>query len=78
MPVKILVRRNFYRDSVTLMRLAAELEAMAGIEGVSAIMASPANLDLLAESEMAVDPSELAIVNVPGWHRHESLPVLLG
>ena len=28
MPVKILVRRNFYRDSGTLMRLAAELEAM--------------------------------------------------
>ena len=27
---------------------------------------------------LAVDPSELAIVNLPGWHRHESLPVLLG
>ncbi|MEE2664188.1 MAG: cytochrome P450 [Myxococcota bacterium] len=27
---------------------------------------------------LAVDPSELEIANVPGWHRHESLPVVLG
>ncbi len=27
---------------------------------------------------LAVDPSELAIVSLPGWHRHESLPAVLG
>jgi len=27
--------------------------------------------------EFAVDPSELEVVNVPGWHRHASLPVTL-
>lgn len=27
---------------------------------------------------LAVDPSELVYSNLPGWHRHESLPVLLG
>ena len=27
---------------------------------------------------LAVDPSQLVVVNVPGWHRHESLPVRLG
>ena len=31
-----------------------------------------------ANLRLAVDPSELAIVNAPGWHRHESLPVVLG
>jgi cytochrome P450 len=27
---------------------------------------------------LAVEPSELAIVNMPAWHRHDSLPVRLG
>jgi cytochrome P450 len=34
--------------------------------------------DRKPEIRLAVDPSELKIVNVPGWHRHESLPVVLG
>lgn len=27
---------------------------------------------------LAVDPGELEIVNVPGWHRHAAMPVVLG
>ena len=27
---------------------------------------------------LAVDPAELQIANMPGWHRHQSLPVTLG
>ena len=27
---------------------------------------------------LAVDPAELQIANMPGWHRHESFPVTLG
>jgi len=34
--------------------------------------------DRKPDLRLAVDSSELSIVNVPGWHRHESLPVLLG
>jgi len=31
--------------------------------------------DRKPDLRLAVDPSQLKIVNVPGWHRHESLPV---
>jgi cytochrome P450 len=34
--------------------------------------------DRRPDLRLAVDPRELRIVNVPGWHRHESLPVRLG
>jgi len=27
---------------------------------------------------LAVDPSQLEIVNIPGWHRHAAMPVVLG
>jgi len=41
---------NLYRDSVSLMQLSAALAKMAGIEQASAVMATPANLDLLREA----------------------------
>jgi cytochrome P450 len=33
--------------------------------------------DRKPDLRLAVDPSELKIVNVPGWHRHESLPLVM-
>ena len=49
MAVETLLRRGLYRDSVTLMRLAAALEARPGVARASAVMATPANLRMLAE-----------------------------
>ena len=67
MTFKTLVRPNFYRDSVALMRLAADLEALSGIERASAIMATEANLAMLAETGAAPDaitagPNDLLVV----------------
>ena len=41
---------NFYRDSVSLMQLSSTLGRLAGVEQVSVIMASPANLGLLRDA----------------------------
>ena len=49
MAVETLLRRGLYRDSVTLMRLAAALGARPGVARASAVMATPANLRMLAE-----------------------------
>lgn len=55
-----------YRDSVSLMRLSSALEKHPGITRVSAVMASPANLDLLREAgllegTLAAEPNDLII-----------------
>ncbi len=55
MAVDILLRRGLYRDSVALMRLAAALEARPGIDRASAVMATPANLRMLAENGVPAD-----------------------
>ena len=55
MKFQTLVRPNFYRDSVALMRLAADLEALPGIEQASSIMATEANLAMLAETGVALE-----------------------
>jgi len=57
---------NLYRDSVSLMQLSASLAARPGIEQASAIMATPANLALLAEAGLdrgkrAPRPNDLLI-----------------
>src|SRR5260221_8955211 len=49
MIIKAYVRRNTYFDSITLMKVARTLTEMAGIEDAAAIMATEANLQLLAE-----------------------------
>lgn len=41
---------NLYRDSVSLMALSASLGALPGVEQVSAVMATPANVALLREA----------------------------
>ena len=48
--IRCLVRRDTYRDSVELMRVAAELEALPGCARAALMMGTPANLALLAEA----------------------------
>src|SRR5258706_12793441 len=50
MVIKAYVRRNTYFDSITLMKVAHALTEMAGVEDAAAIMATEANLQLLAEA----------------------------
>ena len=57
---------NLYKDSVTLMQLAAALRSREGIAEASCIMATPANLAQLADvglaTDVAVAPSDLLVV----------------
>ena len=50
MPAFNFVRRSFYRDSVTLMRLSLDMEAVSGVTRAAAMMGTPANRALLAEA----------------------------
>ncbi|HXJ79566.1 MAG TPA: acyl-CoA synthetase FdrA [Candidatus Methylomirabilis sp.] len=61
------VRRDTYRDSVELMRIAAELERMPGVTRAALLMATPANRQLLsgagllASAAVEARPSDLVI-----------------
>ncbi len=46
------VLHHFYRDSVALMAIASATEKRDGVVRVGAVMATPANLGILAESDM--------------------------
>ena len=48
MPVWNFVRRSFYQDSVTLMRLTRDLEGVTGVRRAAAMMGTPQNRALLA------------------------------
>jgi succinyl-CoA synthetase alpha subunit len=57
---------NLYRDSVSLMQLSAALAKMPGVEQASAVMATPANLDLLRDAGLmqagvSASPNDLLI-----------------
>jgi succinyl-CoA synthetase alpha subunit len=64
---RCLVRPDTYRDSVVLMRVAAELEQMPGVARAALMMATPANRGLLAEAGLldgaaiAAGPGDLVI-----------------
>ncbi|HEV8473006.1 MAG TPA: acyl-CoA synthetase FdrA [Methylomirabilota bacterium] len=70
MAVVNVVMRSFYRDSVTLMRLSLELEAVAGVTRAAAMMGTPANRALLEQAGLltpegaAAGPSDLVIAVV--------------
>jgi succinyl-CoA synthetase alpha subunit len=49
-----------YRDSVALMQLSSELAALPGIKRASLMMATPANLGLLAEAGLLDQPLQAA------------------
>jgi FdrA protein len=64
-----LVLVNEYRDSVSLMQIAARLRAVEGIEDAAVVMMTPANLALLDDVGLSVAstdarPSDLLIVAV--------------
>ncbi len=64
------VRASFYRDSVTLMRLAGAMEAVAGVVRAAAMMGTPANralleqAGLLAKDGAAAGPADLVVAVV--------------
>lgn len=49
---------SLYRDSVTLMRVAARIAALPGVDQATAVMATAANLALAAEAGLSVDDIE--------------------
>ena len=57
---------NLYKDSVSLMQVAAKLRERDGIEQASCLMGTPANLAQLADAGLSIDtkvaPSDLLIV----------------
>ncbi|MES2210464.1 MAG: acyl-CoA synthetase FdrA [Chloroflexota bacterium] len=67
MTVHARVFRNSYRDSVELMRIAAEIEGLDGITRAGLVMATLANREvlqeagLLAEAALAAGPNDLVV-----------------
>ncbi len=65
--VRCLVRRDAYRDSVQLMRIAAEVERLPGVVRTALLMGTPANRELLAAAGLFGDavrearPADLVI-----------------
>src|SRR5712692_881825 len=55
MPVRAVVRRSSYRDSMVLMRVAEAVRALAGVREAAALMGTPANHELLASAGLATD-----------------------
>ncbi|HTT09784.1 MAG TPA: acyl-CoA synthetase FdrA [Burkholderiaceae bacterium] len=57
---------NLYKDSVSLMQIAAKLREREGIEQASCVMGTPANLAQLGDAGLSVDikvaPSDLLVV----------------
>lgn len=58
MPIAATTKRNFYKDSVALMRVAQAIGTRAGVTRVSLLMGTPANRDILAQGGLLV--AELA------------------
>jgi len=63
---KYLIRKNHYSDSIALMRVAADLEALPGIFQATAVMATAANLNLartvgLIDDTIEPQPNNLLI-----------------
>jgi FdrA protein len=63
---RIEVRRGTYHDSVTLMQVSRQAEALPEVEAAAAVAATPVNLELLARQGFAVDgaglgPSDLVV-----------------
>ncbi len=54
------VRRGVYLDSVALMRIAQSVKALAGVEECGLMMATPANMRILAEANVLSSDGETA------------------
>jgi succinyl-CoA synthetase alpha subunit len=55
-----LVRRSSYQDSVTLLQVAREMEAVPGVRRAAALMGTPPNLALLREADLLTADGESA------------------
>ena len=59
--------QNVYLDSVTLMRISANLMKLEGVAEASVLMGTPSNMDLLVQSGLLAEPpmvksSDLVVV----------------
>lgn len=63
MPVWNFVRKSVYQDSVTLMRLSRELEAVPGVRRAAAMMGTPQNRALLKDAGLLAPDGEAASPN---------------
>jgi succinyl-CoA synthetase alpha subunit len=67
-PVAARVKRNFYKDSVALMRISQEALGRAGVARASLLMGTPANKDILGQAGLLADelagasPADLMLV----------------
>jgi succinyl-CoA synthetase alpha subunit len=59
-PIWNFVRRSVYHDSVTLMRLTHDMEAVAGVRRAAAMMGTPANRALLGQAGLLDAEGETA------------------
>ena len=55
MPITVLIRKNAYHDSVTLMAISGQITAIAGVAEAVVAMATEMNKDLLANVGMLTD-----------------------
>lgn len=60
MAIRVAILKSFYRDSVTLMRVAAEMQASTGVVEVAALMGTAANHALLDDAGLSTDESRTA------------------
>ena len=54
MPIAATTRKNFYKDSVALMRISQTVGGGAGLARVSLLMGTPANKDILGQAGLLV------------------------
>jgi FdrA protein len=68
---------NLYMDSVSLMQVSARLSALPGVSSASVAMATPANIERMRDSGMAVEvtakPSDLLVAWVADDAQSESI-----
>ena len=60
MPLSARIRKNLYKDSVTLMRLTQAVLARPGIRQATLLMGTPANREILAAAGLEADARDEA------------------
>ncbi|MBI2492247.1 MAG: oxidoreductase, partial [Candidatus Rokubacteria bacterium] len=72
MPLWNFVRKSFYQDSVTLMRLTRDMEAVSDVTRAAVMMGTPQNLALLKDAGLltaegeAAGPTDLVVAVAAG------------
>src|SRR5262245_61738462 len=61
--IRCLIRRDTYRDSVELMRVATALEQRSGVARAALLMGTPPNRELLSQAGLLVGDAEAARPN---------------